>query len=187
MTGQGAGPTSATGARQGRGRASVGRCCGVGGVFGGVGAQVFEGLLALGHELFERRQEQLGGRRPTEGGAVGRDGQAFHLWDWQVLQAGAPPAVGGVGAMGAPGASGSTGVETPAAARTAIHRLQEEAVSGAPTRRAVGGEVLLVQELLDLLIRWLLQLRHKTQHERRGFKLKFQNENEFQQGSVVSD
>lgn len=136
-----------------------GGCCGVGRLVGRVGAQILEGLLALGDELFERCEQQLGGRRAAVGGTVGREG--WGLPDWVLLQAGAPT-VGRVGALGA-GATGGAGVQAPAAARTAIHGLQEETVSGAAARRAVAQEVLLVQEILHFLLRWLLQLTHKKQ------------------------
>lgn len=137
MIGRGVGAAAVFGCGSGRGRTSawcltVGCCHGIVGVLcgvGGVGAQVLEGLLALRDELFERSEEQLGGRWPAlDDNAVGREGQALHLQDRGVLQAGAA-AIGGVRALGAPRTSGGTGVETPAAARTAIHRLQEETVN----------------------------------------------------------
>lgn len=132
---------------------------GAGGVVGGVGAQVLEGFLALSDELFERREEQLSGRRTAVADdAIRRDRQTFYLHAGAVLQAGAA-AVGRVRALGASGCPSSTGVEAAAAARTAIHRFQEEAVGRAAARRAAGGELLLVQEVLDLLSRRLLQLR----------------------------
>lgn len=136
VIGQGAGAEGQIGGASGRGGASARRLevvllCGDGGVVGGVGAQVLEGLLALGHELFERRQQEVGGGRPSVDGAFGREGRALRH------QAGAA-AVGGVGALGASGASAGSGVKTPPAARTAVHRLQEETVSGVAARRAVG-------------------------------------------------
>lgn len=140
----------------GRGQASVGCCHGVGSVFCGVGVEVLEGLLALRHKLFERRQQQLGGRWPPVDATVERDDQALHLQG----RRGGAPAVGGVGALGASGAPGGTGVQAAATARTSVHRLQEETVSGVTSRRTVGHEVLVVQEVLDVLVRRLLQLRH---------------------------
>lgn len=107
----------------------VGCCRVVGGVFGGVGAQVLEGFLTLGDKLFERRKEQLGGgRTPLGDDAVGRGGRAVYFQG--IFQAGAPT-IGGVRALGA---SGCPEVKAPAAARTAVHCLQEETVWRAAMR-----------------------------------------------------
>lgn len=88
--------------------------------------------------------------------AVGRGGQAVYLQG--ILQTGAA-AVGGIRALVGPGASGGPEVEAAAAARTAVHRLQKETVRWAAMRRTVGRKVVLVQEVLHLLIRRLLQLK----------------------------
>lgn len=133
----------------------IGRVYVVGGVFGGVGAQVIEGLLALRDKLFDGREQQLGGRRaPLDRGAFRREGQAVHIWG--ILQTGA---VGPGGALGPPRAPRRPKVDTAAPARAAVHRLQEETVRRAALGRTVKQEVLLVQEVLHLLSRGPLQLK----------------------------
>lgn len=137
-------------------------CChGDGEVVGRVGAQVLEGLLALGDELFERREQQLGGRRAPQSVAFRRGDLVVPLRVGEILQAGAA-FVGGLRALRASGAPTGSRVEAAAAARATVHGLQEEAVGGAPAGRAVGRQVLLVQEVLHLLRRHLLQLKHTT-------------------------
>lgn len=58
-----------------------------GGTVAGVWAQVLQGLLALGHELFERREQQLGGGRSTESVALGRLGNPVRLRGGGVFRA----------------------------------------------------------------------------------------------------
>lgn len=117
------------------------------GVVQRVGAQVLESLLALGHKLFEGREEKLAGGGPAVDHAVlGRLEEV--LPPRQVLQAGAPAAVGRVRALRA--ARGAR-VEAATAARAPVHGLQEQAAGRAAAGRAVGRRLLLVQEVLHLL------------------------------------